>query len=421
MTNNNPPQNYKNSEIGIIPQDWEVKRFGDIIDYIKGFPFKSKDYQQDGIRIIRVSDTTFDSIKKTNGIFIDEKDEGIYKKWRLEESDLIFTTVGSKPPMYDSMVGKVIKVSKEFEGSLLNQNAVLIRAKHKTIQTQTLLLNNFQTKRYLQYIELIYRGNANQASITLKELFNFQIPLPPTLREQTAIANALSDADALISSLEKLIEKKRNIKQGAMQKLLQPKEGWEVKKLGECLLKNPDYGINAAAVEFDDTLPTYLRITDISEDGRYLSSNKVSVNNILATSFYLEEGDIVFARTGASVGKTYLYDKNDGMLVFAGFLIRIKANTEILSPKYLFFLTQTKSYWDWVLANSMRSGQPGLNSNEYKSWQISIPPLSEQTHIATILSDMDAEIEGLEAKLEKYRAIKLGMMQELLTGKTRLV
>ncbi len=81
---------------------------------------------------------------------------------------------------------------------------------------------------------------------------------------------------------------------------------WEVKSLGQCLLKNPDYGINAAAVDYDDTLPTYLRITDISEDGKYLSSSKASVNNALANSYYLDKGDIVFARTGATTGKSYL-------------------------------------------------------------------------------------------------------------------
>lgn len=258
-------------------------------------------------------------------------------------------------------------------------------------------------------------------SVRMDMIANMYIPIPPTLAEQTAIATALSDADALITGLEKLITKKHNIKQGAMQLLLQPKEGWEVKTLGECLLKNPDYGINAAAVEYNDNLPTYLRITDISENGKYLTSNKASVDHTLSSSYYLEEGDIVFARTGASVGKTYLYNTNDGMLVFAGFLIRVKANPEMLDCNYLFFLTQTNSYWDWVKANSMRSGQPGLNSNEYKSFQIPFPPKEEQTRIATILSDMDAEVSALEQKLEKYKRIKLGMMQELLTGRTRLV
>ena len=266
-----------------------------------------------------------------------------------------------------------------------------------------------------------------QPNLNLAQIGGYFFPLPPTLAEQTAIATALSDTDALIGGLEKLTAKKRNIKQGAMQQLLsstdsegKPKEGWVVRKLGEVLSKNPDYGINAAAVEFDDTLPTYLRITDISEEGKYLSENKVSVDNNLSNAFYLEDDDIVFARTGASVGKTYLYNKNDGKLVFAGFLIRVKVNLEIIISKYLFYITQTKSYWSWVLANSMRSGQPGLNSNELKSFKILLPPLEEQTRIATILSDMDAEIAALETKLEKYRQVKLGMMQELLTGKIRL-
>ena len=193
---------------------------------------------------------------------------------------------------------------------------------------------------------------------------------------------------------------------------------WDVFKLGDCLLRNPDYGINAAAVEYDDTLPTYLRITDISEDGKFIRSNKASVNNSLANAYYLEKGDIVFARTGASVGKTYLYNENDGRLVFAGFLIRITPNPEIVDCFYLIYLTQTKAYWAWVSANSMRSGQPGLNSNEYKSFQISLPPTkAEQTLIATVLSDTDALISGLEKLIAKKRNIKQGAMQKLLQPK----
>ncbi len=193
---------------------------------------------------------------------------------------------------------------------------------------------------------------------------------------------------------------------------------WEVKRLGECLLKNPDYGINAAAVDYDDTLPTYLRITDISEDGKYLNSSKVSVDNTLANSYYLDNGDIVFARTGASVGKTYLYIPTDGKLVFAGFLIRVKSNPDILNPSYLIYLTQTKKYWTWVAGNSMRSGQPGLNSSEYKSFQIPIPPtIAEQTAIATALSDADALISSLGKLIEKKRNIKQGAMHQLLKPK----
>lgn len=193
--------------------------------------------------------------------------------------------------------------------------------------------------------------------------------------------------------------------------------GWGVKKLGDCLTKNPDYGINAASVDYTDTLPTYLRITDISDDGNYIDKNRVSVNHLLSNFYFLEEGDIVFARTGASVGKTYLYNIKDGKLVFAGFLIRIRPNIKILNPAFLKFHTQTKYYWNWVISNSMRSGQPGLNSNEYKSFKIPLPLLPEQTAIAGVLSDTDNLIQALEKRIAKKRLIKQGTMQKLLTPK----
>lgn len=193
---------------------------------------------------------------------------------------------------------------------------------------------------------------------------------------------------------------------------------WVVKTIGRCLAQNPDYGINAAAVRYNGELPVYLRITDITEDGKYSKKNIVSVNNVDSPSFFLQEGDLVFARTGASVGKTYLYDLKDGKLVFAGFLIRVRANSQLLLPEYLKYFTQTKFYWNWIAANSMRTGQPGINGNEYKELPIPLPPTkAEQAAIATVLNDADALITQLEKLIAKKRAIKQGAMQELLKPK----
>ena len=195
-------------------------------------------------------------------------------------------------------------------------------------------------------------------------------------------------------------------------------EDWEVERLGNCLLQNPDYGINAASVAYSENLPVYLRITDITEDGRYSRNNVVSVSNINSDFYILNEGDLVFARTGASVGKTYLYNRNDGELVFAGFLIRVKANPDKLTPIYLKYLTQTKFYKNWITTNSTRTGQPGINGIKYKEFPIHLPPTrAEQTAIATALSDMDRLIEGLEKLIAKKRNIKQGAMQELLKPK----
>ena len=198
-------------------------------------------------------------------------------------------------------------------------------------------------------------------------------------------------------------------------------EDWQVKPLGSCLDEQPKYGIGAAAVEYNFNLPTYLRITDIDDDGRIIESDLKSVDHIDALNYYLESGDIVLARTGASVGKSYFYYSEGRQLVYAGFLIRIKSNQKVLLPSYLNAYLKTTVYWRWVNVMSMRSGQPGINSTEYASLPIPLPPtLTEQRAIATALSDVDALITSLDQLIEKKKAIKQGAMQELLTGKTRV-
>ena len=198
-----------------------------------------------------------------------------------------------------------------------------------------------------------------------------------------------------------------------------PKD-WSVRSLRSCLLSVPSYGINEAAVPFDDDLPTYLRITDISKDGQFRPSPRVSVKHPNGQAFFLNEGDLVLARTGASVGKSYLYNPKDGPLVFAGFLIRISPNPEKLQPTFLAYCLQSKYYWNWVATMSIRSGQPGINGKEYGELQLPLPSLIEQRAIAEVLSDVDGLLDSFEALIAKKQVIKQAAMQQLLTGRTRL-
>ncbi len=272
-----------------------------------------------------------------------------------------------------------------------------------------------------------HSGKSGVPGVNRNDIHKLPVLLPP-LPEQHAIAEALSDVDNLLTALEVLIAKKRAIKQGTMQQLLTGKTRlpgfsgeWNARSLRSCLSSAPGYGINAAAVPFDDSLPTYLRITDIGENSRFRPSPHVSVEHPNAASFFLNVGDLVFARTGASVGKSYLYESKDGPLVFAGFLIRVTPDSEELQPEFLSYSVQLQHYWDWVARTSVRSGQPGINGREYGTLQLRLPPPLEQTAIASVLSDMDAEIAALEARRTKTQAIKQGMMQQLLTGRVRLV
>jgi type I restriction enzyme, S subunit len=191
-------------------------------------------------------------------------------------------------------------------------------------------------------------------------------------------------------------------------------EEWEHARLGKLLKKSPEYGVNAAAVPFTEGLPQYLRITDISDDGTYLSDKKVSVDLEPTEQIYLDEGDIVLARTGASVGKSYRYRKEDGRLVFAGFLIRVKPNPELLVSEYLANFLTTEHYWKWVATTSARSGQPGINSVEYGSLAVPLPAdFAEQQEIAECLSSVDELIAAQARKVDALKTHKKGLMQQL--------
>ena len=195
---------------------------------------------------------------------------------------------------------------------------------------------------------------------------------------------------------------------------------WQLKKLKDCCEIKGQYGINAAAVPYSNELPTYLRITDIDDEGNYLSNKKVSVNDENFGNFILKKGDIIFARTGATVGKTYLYNEKDGELIFAGFLIRFRTDQRILLSNHLNFYTSTKPYWDWVKRISMRSGQPGINAEEYGELKIPLPPPFEQKAIAQLLSAWDEAITKTQLLISKKEQRKKWLMQQLLTGKKRL-
>lgn len=400
---------FQQTEVGLIPSDWEVKELGNIAEIKRGKftprPRNDPRFYGGNIPFVQTGDVT-NSGGTIQNYTQTLNQEGLSVSKLFQKGTILMTIAAN--------IGYtgILQIAMACPDSLVAIDAFK--------DYDNGYLNHYFTYRR-RYIEELSTPGA-QKNLNVEILKALSLPVPPTPAEQTAIATALSGADALISQLEKLIAKKIAIKQGAMQELLRPKDGWEEKTLGACLKRKPDYGINASAVSYSSDLPTYLRITDITEDSKYSKENIVSVKNMYSYKYYLESGDLVIARTGASVGKSYLYNASDGALVFAGFLIRVKPDPQLLSPEYLSFYLQTSTYWRWINSNSMRTGQPGINGAECMGMPISLPrTLDEQTRIAQILSDMDAGIEKLEQQLAKQRQIKQGMMQALLTGKIRLV
>lgn len=190
-------------------------------------------------------------------------------------------------------------------------------------------------------------------------------------------------------------------------------------KLGDILIGSPMYGLNAAACDFTAGTSKYIRITDITNDGKYQPEGNAYVRSS-DERYLLRENDIVLARTGASVGKSYIYRKSDGRLIFAGFLIKISIDPEKANSRYVFECFHTRQYWNWVNSESARSGQPGVNGHQYANYKLSLPPLPEQQAIASALSDFDEHIDNLTELIEKKKAIRDGALEDLVSGKTRV-
>lgn len=189
-----------------------------LVEYKKGYAFKSKEYKEKGCRIIRVSDLGEKYIKDDcEKIFIDDLQKKLFLDYELREDDLVVTTVGSKPPIFSSVAGRVIRVDKEHQGCLLNQNTVRLRANKKILPI--ILLNQLKMKRYYNYLDIIMRGNANQGNITVDELLNYEVKL---INEniQKKLEKVLIFSEEKTNCLNEKLKKYRKLKRSLMQKLL---------------------------------------------------------------------------------------------------------------------------------------------------------------------------------------------------------
>ena len=191
-------------------------------------------------------------------------------------------------------------------------------------------------------------------------------------------------------------------------------EPWERKTIKELMQFPLDYGLNIAAKKYDGRRK-YLRITDIDEDTRIFVKKDITSPNLenIPSCYQLSEGDIVFARTGASVGKTYLYNKMDGEVYFAGFLIRGKIKIEN-DPYFIFTNTLTEEYAKFIKVTSQRTGQPGVNALEYENYSFLVPrENAEQKQIGNFFREQDETIQNAQYQIIKLRNMKQACLQKM--------
>ena len=254
-------------------------------------------------------------------------------------------------------------------------------------------------------------------NISFEDYMSVTIHLPSP-SEQKRIADFLQKIDERIAAQEELLASLKKYKRGLISEILNQKirithedEKWEEVSLS-AVAEGFEYGMNAAATIFDG-VHKYIRITDIDDDSHtYIDSAPVSPAGVLEGKYRVRENDILFARTGASVGKSYLYQASDGDMYFAGFLIRIHVIDGVDSG-YVFLNTLTEEYNRWVALESTRSGQPGINAEQYRRYRFKLPPLETQKQISAIAQKIDAQIKRESQCLRLLQKQKDGFLQQL--------
>jgi len=284
----------------------------------------------------------------------------------------------------------------------------------------------FRSKRFIDAdLKPHVYGIRDGRSIDIEGMKTIFIPWT-NLAEQRRIGAFFDHLDSLITLHQRKYDKLCVLKKSMLDKMF-PKGGslypeirfagftdpWEQRKLGE-VASGFEYGLNAAASDFDGE-KKYLRITDIDDQTREFRTDDLSspdINNPIDDRYLLKEGDILFARTGASVGKTYLYKASDGKTYYAGFLIRAHVSDEA-DAGFIFQSTLTERYKQFVLLTSQRSGQPGINAQEYSDLLLPLPSLMEQRRIGAFFDRLDSLITLHQRKLELLRNIKKSMLDKM--------
>ena len=398
---------------------WVEKKLGELINYKKGYPFKSTCYTDSGVRIIRVSDLSANSIKNDSNhtnIYLNEYLKNDYKEWKLNSGDLIITTVGSRPPLYDSMVGKVILFPKNFEECYLNQNTVVLKSKANIYQK--FIYCNITQNRYLKHIENIVRGNANQVSITLEDLFSYAIKFP-LFAEQTKIAEFLSVIDDRIDLLTQKKKMLETYKKGVMQKLFSQElrfkdengkdfPDWNKHRLGEitkCIsVKNknrieyPVYSISNK----DGFVPQGQQFdgVDSNERGYDISMYKIINKNMFA-----------YNPARINVGSIgYSYDLDN--IIISSLYVCFKTNNDI-SDKLLFQYLKSYTFNKEVKRKTEGGVRAYLFYENFSTIKISLPCLAEQQKIANFLSAIDDKIATLNDKINNSQQYKKGLLQQM--------
>lgn len=405
---------FKQTEVGLIPEDWNVLTIEDVAKVVGGGTPSTtiSDYWKGNIEWF--TPTEISHVKYSSSSIRKISIEG----FNNSSAQIL-------------PIGTILMTTRASIGDM----SILLNEATTNQGFQSLIAKEGIYNEFLYYLMLTKKGellkNASGSTfleISPKKVKAIYIPIPPNIHEQKAIATALSDVDDLIANLNKLITKKKAIKQGAMQQLLTPphKGGnrlvgfigeWEVKKLGDVAQMNSGGTPSSKVSEYYNGDINWVSITDMTKTGKYIisSGKKITEEGLQNSSARLFPKDTVLLAMYASIGKCTIAKAE---VTTSQAILGITVNNS-LNIEYLYYYLIYKK--NELISQGQQGTQSNLNKDMVKNIIMCLPQIKEQNAIAKILSDMDLDIEQLETEKTKYQDIKQGMMQELLTGKTRLV
>jgi type I restriction enzyme S subunit len=418
------PAGYKQTEVGVIPEDWNVKPLGNLFNFGGGYTASRDQLTTEGHCYLHYGD-----IHTSKKSFVDIRSE--YQD--IPKLNVPLKEVSSASLLDDGDV-VFVDASEDNEGTskhvvIVNPGRIpFISGLHTIVAKARTNELEHQYRRYCFQTRAVktqfrfFAVGTKVSGISKTNIAKILLPVP-TKAEQEAIAEALSDADALIESLEQLLAKKRHLKQGAMQQLLTGKKRlpgfsgeWEVKRLGEVIEKFVGGGTpsRSNAQYWGNEIP-WVTVKDFATFNPRQSQEAITRVGLQNSASHLVPKGTLITSTRMALGKAVVYEVD----------VAINQDIKALFPKpdlatqYLYFWFQ----YHGQSIDELGSGSTvkGISLPDLKKIEFQLPSLPEQTAIATLLSDMDAELAALEAKLAKARALKQGMMQELLTGRIRLV
>jgi type I restriction enzyme S subunit len=421
----------KQTQSGIYPSDWSSKPLSLLSSFIsKGATPTTYGYnwEKDGVLFLRSECVSENGLDLSQSMFISLEAHKALIRGEVLAGDILMTITGN--------VGRVVLLDNKFETANTNQHIAHIRIINPDVNAGY-IYHYLSQPSVRNYYNSITTGQA-YPQISLPQVRNTEVPLPP-FSEQEAIAEALSDADDLIEAVEQLLTKKRQVKQGAMSELLTGKRRlsgfsgeWEVKTFGD--LFNFSGGFTASRDQLSSDGYCYLHygdihmskktFVDVQSEFQEIPKLNIPLKKVSTTSL-LEDGDIVFVDAseddeGAS-RHVVIVNPNKIPYISGLHTIVAKSKTDELEKQYRRYCFQTREVKNQFRFYAVGTKVSGISKTNIAKINLPVPSIPEQTAIAEILSDMDAEISALEEKLVKARQVKAGMMSELLTGKIRLV